>query len=57
MLPDVGGFELIHNYRAACKKHTSVLFLTARDGLSERLALIALPIIALDGKFKPFQPF
>ncbi|MGM8884660.1 heavy metal response regulator transcription factor [Psychrobacter sp. 1U2] len=36
MLPDVSGFELVRNYRAA-GKHTPVLFLTAKDELSDRV--------------------
>ena len=36
MLPDVSGFELIQRYRAA-GKHTPVLFLTAKDDLSDRI--------------------
>ncbi len=36
MLPDVNGFELVRNYRAA-GKHTPVLFLTAKDDLSDRI--------------------
>jgi len=36
MLPDVSGFELVSNYRAA-GKHTPVLFLTAKDELSDRV--------------------
>ena len=36
MLPDVSGFELVRNYRAA-GKHTPVLFLTAKDDLSDRI--------------------
>ncbi|WP_350655895.1 heavy metal response regulator transcription factor [Psychrobacter sp. S1-30-MNA-CIBAN-0213] len=36
MLPDVSGFELIRNYRAA-GKHTPVLFLTAKDDLSDKI--------------------
>lgn len=36
MLPDVSGFELVHNYRAAGKL-TPVLFLTAKDDLSDRV--------------------
>ena len=36
MLPDVSGFELVRNYRAACK-HTPVLFLTAKDDLSDKV--------------------
>ncbi|MEN2751459.1 heavy metal response regulator transcription factor [Psychrobacter sp. FBL11] len=36
MLPDINGFELVCNYRAA-GKHTPVLFLTAKDELSDRV--------------------
>ena len=36
MLPDVSGFELVRNYRAA-RKPTPVLFLTAKDDLSDRV--------------------
>lgn len=36
MLPDVSGFELVSNYRAAGKL-TPVLFLTAKDELSDRV--------------------
>ena len=36
MLPDVSGFELVRNYRAA-GKHTPVLFLTAKDDLSDKI--------------------
>ena len=36
MLPDVSGFELVSNYRAAGKL-TPVLFLTAKDDLSDRV--------------------
>lgn len=36
MLPDVNGFELVKNYRAA-GKFTPVLFLTAKDDLSDRI--------------------
>lgn len=36
MLPDVSGFELVRNYRAA-DKLTPVLFLTAKDDLSDRV--------------------
>lgn len=36
MLPDVSGFELVKNYRAAGKL-TPVLFLTAKDELSDRV--------------------
>lgn len=36
MLPDVSGFELVRNYRAAGKL-TPVLFLTAKDDLSDRI--------------------
>lgn len=36
MLPDVNGFELVQRYRAA-GKHTPVLFLTAKDDLSDRV--------------------
>lgn len=36
MLPDVSGFELIRNYRAA-GRHTPVLFLTAKDDLSDKI--------------------
>ena len=36
MLPDVSGFELVRNYRAA-GKHTPVLFLTAKDDLSDKV--------------------
>lgn len=36
MLPDVSGFELVRNYRAASKL-TPVLFLTAKDDLSDRV--------------------
>lgn len=36
MLPDVSGFELVRNYRAAGKM-TPVLFLTAKDELSDRV--------------------
>ncbi|WP_201610303.1 heavy metal response regulator transcription factor [Psychrobacter submarinus] len=36
MLPDVSGFELVSNYRAAGKM-TPVLFLTAKDELSDRV--------------------
>lgn len=36
MLPDISGFELVRNYRAA-GKHTPVLFLTAKDDLSDRV--------------------
>ena len=36
MLPDISGFELVRNYRAA-GKHTPVLFLTAKDDLSDRI--------------------
>ena len=36
MLPDISGFELVRNYRAA-GKHTPILFLTAKDDLSDRI--------------------
>ncbi|MBB3106318.1 two-component system copper resistance phosphate regulon response regulator CusR [Psychrobacter luti] len=36
MLPDISGFELVRNYRAAGKL-TPVLFLTAKDDLSDRV--------------------
>ena len=36
MLPDMSGFELVRNYRAAGKL-TPVLFLTAKDDLSDRV--------------------
>ena len=36
MLPDVSGFELVRNYRVAGKL-TPVLFLTAKDDLSDRV--------------------
>lgn len=36
MLPDVSGFELVRNYRTAGKL-TPVLFLTAKDDLSDRV--------------------
>ncbi|SNT69358.1 heavy metal response regulator transcription factor [Psychrobacter sp. LV10R520-6] len=36
MLPDVSGFELVRNYRAA-GNNTPVLFLTAKDDLSDRI--------------------
>ncbi|MEO1887525.1 MAG: response regulator, partial [Methyloprofundus sp.] len=36
MLPDVSGFELVRNYRAA-GKHTPILFLTAKDDLSDKV--------------------
>ena len=36
MLPDISGFELIRNYRAAGKQ-TPVLFLTAKDELSDKV--------------------
>ena len=36
MLPDVNGFELVRNYRAA-GNITPVLFLTAKDDLSDRI--------------------
>lgn len=36
MLPDVSGFELVRNYRAEGKL-TPVLFLTAKDDLSDRV--------------------
>lgn len=36
MLPDVSGFELVRHYRAAGKL-TPVLFLTAKDDLSDRV--------------------
>ena len=36
MLPDVSGFELVRNYRAAGKL-TPVLFLTAKDDLSDKV--------------------
>lgn len=36
MLPDISGFDLVQNYRAA-GKHTPVLFLTAKDDLSNRI--------------------
>lgn len=36
MLPDVSGFELVRNYRAA-GKHTPVLFLTAKDDLNDKI--------------------
>ena len=36
MLPDVSGFELVRHYRAAGKL-TPVLFLTAKDDLSDRI--------------------
>ncbi|WP_201558600.1 heavy metal response regulator transcription factor [Psychrobacter sp. 72-O-c] len=36
MLPDVNGFELVQRHRAA-GKHTPVLFLTAKDDLSDRV--------------------
>ena len=36
MLPDVSGFELVRNYRAAGKQ-TPVLFLTAKDDLSDKI--------------------
>ena len=36
MLPDISGFELVRNYRAA-GKHTPVLFLTAKDDLSDKI--------------------
>lgn len=36
MLPDISGFELVRNYRAA-GKHTPVLFLTAKDDLEDKI--------------------
>ncbi|MFC6205748.1 heavy metal response regulator transcription factor [Psychrobacter urativorans] len=36
MLPDISGFELVRNYRAAGNS-TPVLFLTAKDDLSDRI--------------------
>lgn len=36
MLPDISGFDLVQSYRAA-GKHTPVLFLTAKDDLSDRI--------------------
>lgn len=36
MLPDINGFEIVRNYRAA-GKHTPVLFLTAKDDLADRI--------------------
>lgn len=36
MLPDVSGFELVRNYRAA-GHHTPVLFLTAKDDLQDKI--------------------
>ena len=36
MLPDVSGFELVRNYRAA-GKHTPLLFLTAKDDLDDKI--------------------
>ena len=36
MLPDISGFELVRNYRAA-GKHTPVLFLTAKDDLNDKI--------------------
>jgi len=36
MLPDISGFELVRNYRAA-GKHTPVLFLTAKDDLDDKI--------------------
>ncbi|WP_198336791.1 heavy metal response regulator transcription factor [Psychrobacter celer] len=36
MLPDVSGFKLVRNYRAA-GKHTPVLFLTAKDDLDDKI--------------------
>ncbi len=36
MLPDASGFELVRNYRTA-GKHTPVLFLTAKDDLSDKI--------------------
>ena len=36
MLPDVSGFELVRNYRAA-GKDTPVLFLTAKDDLDDKI--------------------
>ncbi|MDN5621218.1 MAG: heavy metal response regulator transcription factor [Psychrobacter sp.] len=36
MLPNVSGFELVRNYRAA-GKHTPVLFLTAKDDLDDKI--------------------
>lgn len=36
MLPDISGFELVRNYRAA-GKHTPVLFLTAKDDLNDKV--------------------
>lgn len=36
MLPDVSGFELVRNFRAS-GKNTPVLFLTAKDDLSDKI--------------------
>lgn len=36
MLPDISGFELVRNYRAAGKR-TPVLFLTAKDDLEDKV--------------------
>ncbi len=41
MLPDVSGFELVRNYRAA-GNNTPVLFLTAKDDLSDKIKGIEL---------------
>ncbi len=51
MLPDVSGFELVANYRAA-GKHTTVLFLTAKDDLSDKIK--GIEIGADDYLTKPF---
>ena len=51
MLPDISGFELVRNYRAA-GKHTPVLFLTAKDDLSDRIK--GIEIGADDYLTKPF---
>jgi two-component system, OmpR family, response regulator len=37
MLPDLDGFEVLHRLRAA-EEHVCVLFLTARDSVSDRIA-------------------
>lgn len=51
MLPDVSGFELVRNYRAAGKL-TPVLFLTAKDDLSDRIK--GIEIAGDDYLTKPF---
>ena len=51
MLPDISGFEIVRNYRAAGKL-TPVLFLSAKDDLSDRIK--GIEIGADDYLTKPF---